>query len=102
MTWDEGTDLRVLGTPEQAARINAFTVASADKQWFHQPGTQIELHSGRQGPVSLTVTELNYDSTAAVRSERRRELSDWVQPYLGSDDMDEIRSVASRPVTESG
>ena len=42
MTWSDLPDVehvRARGTRDHAANLNAFTVASAERQWFHQPGT---------------------------------------------------------------
>jgi hypothetical protein len=49
MTWadnpdDEGS--RVRGTRDHAANLDAFTVASADRQWFHRPGKPPPRASG--------------------------------------------------------
>lgn len=98
MTWHdpETLDVRAAGTHDQAARLNAFTIAAADSQWFHVPGVEIEQRSGKQGPVSLSIPGLDYGFTMAQRSKRRSELNAWVQQHLGSDDMSEIRTVAIR------
>lgn len=97
MNWHEPetVDLRVAGTHDQAARLNAFTIAAADSQWFHQPGVEIEQKGGKQGPVSLTIPGLDYEITMARGSTRRAELNTWMQQHLGSDDMSEIRTVAA-------
>jgi hypothetical protein len=43
MTWSDNPDdehSRVCGTRDHAANLNAFTVTSADRQWFHRPGNR--------------------------------------------------------------
>jgi hypothetical protein len=47
---DERT--RVQGTRDYAANLNAFTVAPADRQWFHLPDTSPPVASGKLLPLA--------------------------------------------------
>ena len=61
MTWSDSPDdehVRVRGTRDHAANLNAFTVASADRQWFHQPETSPRRTSGNLRPLSLVLVDL--------------------------------------------
>ena len=85
MTWLDDTDrsqARLRGARHHAASLNAFTVAEAERQWFHAPGSIVPRASGRLlplGPLLLT----NYSSLVAVRSARRQRASEIIQPLVG-------------------
>lgn len=56
MTWSDTPDdehTRVRGTRDHAGNLNAFTVASAERQWFYRPGTSPPIASGNLRPLSL-------------------------------------------------
>jgi Protein of unknown function (DUF4238) len=55
MTWTDTPDderTRVQCTRDHAANLNAFTVASADRQWFHLPDTSPPVASGKLLPLA--------------------------------------------------
>jgi hypothetical protein len=85
MTWSDHPDdehVRVRGTRDHAANLNAFTVASAERQWFHRPGASTPLASGALQPLSLQVIP-GYTAAAATTSRRRKRTSDYAQTKLG-------------------
>jgi Protein of unknown function (DUF4238) len=53
-----------------AAELNAFTVAQADREWMHQPGSEPKIAQGIFAPLSRLV-DPSYDRAAAERSVRR-------------------------------
>jgi hypothetical protein len=70
MTWSDMADedhTRVRGKRDHAANLNAFTVANADRQWFHLPGPPAPRASGKLLPVSMQFIP-NY--TAGLRRNR--------------------------------
>jgi hypothetical protein len=95
LTWINDEDYRLHGTEDQAARFNAFTVASAQHQWFHRPGSTPPLAQGLQRPISLCGTWNRYDPKAAERSPRRAKLNEWLQPLIGVEDEDQDLHVVS-------
>jgi hypothetical protein len=86
MTWldDEDQPEVVRGTRELAANLNAFTVAQAERQWFHRPGRVSPRESGQLLPLSSSLLE-RYDSRAAERSGRRRVISQKVKEMVEVD-----------------
>jgi hypothetical protein len=81
MTWaDEPDDEenRVRGTRDHAANLNAFTVASADRQWFHLPDTSPPVGSGKLLPLSVQLVA-GYSEEAAEASERHRQVDALVK-----------------------
>jgi hypothetical protein len=61
MTWSDLPDdenVRLRGTRDHAANLNAFTVASADRQWVYRPGTSPPIdHDFRDQDIEVvTVT----------------------------------------------
>lgn len=77
MTWSDHADdehARVRGTKDDAANLNAFTVASADRQWFHRPGKPPPRASGNLRPLSLQLVP-DYTREAAAASRRRKHVS---------------------------
>jgi hypothetical protein len=87
MTWPDLPDdehVRTPGTRDHAANVNAFTVASADRQWFHWPGTSPPATSGNLRPLSLELVP-NYTETAAASSQRRERASQIAKERIDSD-----------------
>jgi hypothetical protein len=87
MTWidafdDEGS--RVLATRDHARNLNAFTIANADRQWFHLPKTSPPVGSGSFLPLSVELVP-GYTAEVAARSERRSMASAAIQPKIGRD-----------------
>lgn len=85
MTWADKADdddARVRGTRDHAANFNAFTVATADRQWFHRPGPAPPRASGYLRPVCLTLVA-GYAPAEAENSERWRRTSEIVKGKVG-------------------
>jgi hypothetical protein len=71
MNWIDRSD--EVGVPMKrwaAAELNAFTVAQADKEWMHQPGSEPEIADDFFFPLSRLI-DPSYDRAAAGRSARR-------------------------------
>jgi hypothetical protein len=75
-------DARVHGTRDHAANFNAFTIAAADRQWFHQPGPRPPVASGRLLPLSTQLVE-GYSAVAAASSQRRQRASEIANKNVG-------------------
>jgi hypothetical protein len=74
LTWlhDEDTPHPVVGEGRHISTANAFVVANADKQWFHEPGVQPWIANGTRSPFSAELVN-NYDRSVADSSPRRAE-----------------------------
>jgi hypothetical protein len=86
-TWTDTPDderTRVRATRDHARNLNAFTVANADRQWFHLPDTSPPVGSGSFLPLSAQLLH-GYTPEAAARSQRRAATSAEIQPKIGRD-----------------
>jgi len=83
MTWLDDCDtlMPLRGTRDHAANVNAFTVAEAERQWFHMPGSSPPIASGRLLPISPSLIP-PYDRVSAD-SARRKRIGELIQPRLG-------------------
>jgi Protein of unknown function (DUF4238) len=74
LTWlhDEDTPQPITGQGRHLATANAYVVANADKQWFHEPGVQPWIANGVRRPLSDELVG-DYDASAAQSSPRRAE-----------------------------
>jgi hypothetical protein len=70
------------GSRHHARNLNAFTIANAERQWFHLPGRTPPVWEGRFLPLSSELLD-GYDWRAARDSEIRRTLGNKVQKRLG-------------------
>jgi len=88
MTWRDERDAAspLLGAKHHAANLNAFTVANAERQWFHRPGKVPPRSSGMLRPVSAELLR-PYNSQEAWGSMRRAEIDRRTQAKLGVDDL---------------
>ena len=80
MTWIRGPDLPAVipGANRHIATANAFVVANADAQWFHEPGVKPwRLAAGPRDPLSAELIP-GYDVEAASRSKRRQDVAPLV------------------------
>jgi Protein of unknown function (DUF4238) len=87
MTWSDLPDdepLRVRGTRDHAANLNAFTVASAERQWFYHPGSTPPLAKGNLRPLALELVP-GYTPLAAANSRRRAQTSAIANRKIGRD-----------------
>jgi hypothetical protein len=86
MTWGDWLDTgeaRVNGARHHAEGLNAFTIAEADRQWFHWPTKVPPVGSGSFLPLSVQLLA-NYDAQAAATSRRRATISAQIQPKIGA------------------
>lgn len=88
MTWlGRAADIAVPfegGRPE-ARNVNAFTIAQAEKQWFHLPGTNPSYGKNRAYPALSTELVPGYGPDACERSLLRRAVSEKVNSALGEE-----------------
>lgn len=85
MTWADKADedhASLRGIRDHAANANAFTVAAADRQWFHLPGRPSPRASGRLLPLSTQLVH-GYTPTAAAASERRQRAAAIANEKIG-------------------
>ena len=79
MTWvDRDDETAVALRAAAAGELNAFTIAQADRQWMHGPGTEPPVPTGIFAPISRLV-EPGYDPAAMVRSARRAHAHDFLR-----------------------
>jgi hypothetical protein len=73
LTWRDEVDhpTVVPARGRQMATANAFVVANADKQWFHELGVEPRLASGSRTPISPELMP-GYDAAKANASTRRQ------------------------------
>lgn len=85
MTWrEEDASDPVGGKVHHERALNAFTVAHAQRQWFHRPGVSPPLGTGRFAPIGPEVHP-GYTAIAAENSPLRAEVARRMQPRLGKD-----------------
>lgn len=87
MSWSDRADeedTRVRGSRAQAANFNAFTVATADRQWFHLPGSAPPRASGKLLPLSTQLVA-GYTAVAAAESRRRQGAQEIANKKIGRD-----------------
>jgi hypothetical protein len=86
MTWLDDHDAatpRLHGARQHAACLNAFTVASAEREWFHLPETNPPIASGgRLLPLSPELIRV-YGEHRVEPSRRRAEVSSWLESTKG-------------------
>lgn len=77
MTWQEPPDrARIIwGSEEIAANLNAFTIANADRQWMHRPGSQVPIADGYLDPVSKELID-GYGAAEAKGSKVREQVTE--------------------------
>jgi hypothetical protein len=86
MTWQEPPDYAqtIQGSEEIAANLNAFTIANADRQWMHKPGSPVPAANGYLDPVSKELIN-GYDAAEAKRSEVREQVTELLERKQGQD-----------------
>lgn len=94
MTWLDDEDSRVRGTRQHAAHFNAFTIASAERQWFHLPAATPPTTSGSLLPLSHELVPV-YSASVAASSVRRAKTSQHVQEKTGRDLHDQEVAIVS-------
>ena len=81
MTWLEASDapeIRLRGTRQQASSLNAFTIANADREWFHVPSTNPPIGSGSLLPLAPAFLK-GYGVEAVEPSQRRFKVAEWLE-----------------------
>jgi hypothetical protein len=76
---------RVAGRRQHAANLNAFTIANADREWFHLPGLNPPIvPASRLLPLS---TELlpGYSAQVVASSRRRAKVAQWLDEVKGQE-----------------
>lgn len=102
MTWADGPDTRAVGHKDDAASLNAFTVAEASPQSFHLPGVRPPIASGLLTPLSPRVVP-GYGDRVAESSPRRARAQQIVQPLIGKNTLrDEMTEVVYIPADSQG
>lgn len=73
LTWADNfdDDATRAGARHHAKNANAFTIAQADRQWFHLPEANVPCGEGRLVAISPELIK-GYDAGAAWNSQRRR------------------------------
>jgi hypothetical protein len=85
MTWSDAADnepSRLRGSRHHAASLNAFTIAEADRQWFHHPDSAAPSTSGQLLPLSPQLLP-GYGAEVAARSSRRQLAGEIVNSLIG-------------------
>jgi hypothetical protein len=99
MTWVDERDRDrslTLGIRDQAANLNAFTIAQADRAWFHLPDVSVPTAAGRLVPLSRQLFP-GYGAATAATSRRRTATWANVQPMIGKDPMNRDTNVVGIP-----
>lgn len=88
MTWlDQADDVAepIDAGRREARNINAFTIAQAEKQWFHLPRTRPSVGKNRAYPALSTELFPGYGPAACERSLVRNAVSEKVNSSLGEE-----------------
>jgi hypothetical protein len=84
MTWLHDKDSPMIqGVGRQLATASAFVVSNAEKQWFHQPGTDPWLPRGPRAPLSRALIPA-YGTNMAAGSPRRSQVTDIAKSLAGA------------------
>lgn len=98
MTWRDLPDddpNRISGKRQHAANLNAFTIAEADRQWYHHPSSATPTTSGSLMPLAPQLFP-GYGIPVAIASRRRERAATIMQALVGvtvEDDLFEIVSI---------
>lgn len=97
MTWvDRNDDIDLRLGPLAAGELNAFTVAQADRQWMHRPGTEPPVSDGIFAPLSRLV-EPSYDRAAALRSARRSTAARFLERVKARRHVNDVEVIIDLP-----
>lgn len=101
MTWLDDEDSRgpVRGVKDDAANLNAFTVAQAERQWFHIPTRSPPRATGQLLPLSPRLVA-GYGPQTVEVSRRRRSIQAKIQARIG-DDLEQDREIEIVTVTRN-
>jgi hypothetical protein len=82
MTWLDDEDPAPLrGSSDVAGNLNAFTVAQAERQWFHSPERVPPLATGQLLPLSPPLLH-GYDSDTVLSSRRRHATEENIRKLI--------------------
>lgn len=87
MTWSDAPDDDanvVRGTRQHAAALNAFTIAEADRQWYHHPKSATPTTSGRLLPLAPQLIP-GYGVVSVARSRRRERIAGVINALIGKE-----------------
>lgn len=98
MTWCDLPDdapNRVRGSRHHAAALNAFTIAEAERQWFHHPDSAAPTTDGLILPLGPQLVP-SYGVHTALASRRRAKADAIMQALVGTDGLrtDEFEMVS--------
>jgi len=99
MTWQDDEDplAPVAADRVAVANLNSFTIAQAERQFFHSPELVPPLADGALLPLSPRFVR-GYNSDAALRSRRRAAIQEKIQALIGEEDTETIEIITvSRP-----
>ena len=85
-------DSIVRGNKDHARRVNAFTIAAADRQWFRQPGSRVLTTTGTLTPLSPELVP-RYSVQAAIDSQRRSQATRDTNEKIGRSMSDREASI---------
>lgn len=86
MTWQDLSDGAefVEGSEAIATNINAFTIANADRQWMHMPGSTAPIAEGYLDPISPQLIP-GYGPVEVEASKTRQEVLHLLEQKIGQD-----------------
>jgi hypothetical protein len=86
MTWAEPPDTPkpMIGGPELAANLNAFSIANAERQWMSMPGSTVAMADGPFDPISTALLP-GYGAAQAESSPIRKRVSESVERKIGTE-----------------
>lgn len=84
MTWrdEKSIGASVVGKGRQLATANAFVVANAHAQWFHEPDMDPSIARGRRPPLAMELLP-GYGVSEAATSQRRARARDLANAEAG-------------------
>jgi hypothetical protein len=84
MTWrdEKSVGASVVGKGRQLATANAFVVANAHAQWFHEPDMDPWIARGRRPPLAMELLP-DYGVSEAAASQRRARARDLANAEAG-------------------
>jgi hypothetical protein len=106
MTWQDLPDVAdvIGGSREIAANINAFTIANADRQWMHTPGSHVPIAEGYLDPISHELV-VGYGREEVEASDVRQKVTALLRGKQGQDiheGVDEDGRMHAEIVTATG
>ncbi len=104
MNWiDHSDETGVSMKRRAAAELNAFSVAQADKEWMHQPGSEPEIADDVFSPLSRLI-DPSYDRSVAERSARRAHADNFhkrASKRQWVNELDVVVDIGSQPALQA-